>query len=82
MSPILVHLPPRLAHRRGSRGPLLMAIFEMTTWGDLAWQAANTARSSHKFTDVLVWVSFPLFFKSQCLGVGQIGLIIGVYDFT
>ena len=36
----------------------------------------------HKFADALVWVSFPLYFRSKGLGVGEIGLIIGVYGFT
>lgn len=44
--------------------------------------AACQAGLIHKFTDALVWVSFPLFFKAQGLDVAQIGVIIGVYGFT
>ena len=57
-------------------------IFKLTTWGDPSMFAASQAGLLHKFTDALVWVSFPLFFKAHGLGVGQIGLIIGVYGFT
>jgi len=65
-----------------SRGPSFLAIFKLTTWGDSAMFAASQAGLLHKFTDALVWVSFPLFFTDQGLGVGQIGLIVGVYGFT
>jgi MFS family permease len=44
--------------------------------------AASQAGLLHKFTDALVWVSFPLFFKAQGLEVQEIGLIIGAYGFT
>lgn len=64
------------------KGPSFLEIFKLTTWGDRAMFAACQAGLLHKFTDALVWVSFPLFFKSQGLGVGEIGLIIGVYGFT
>ena len=63
-------------------GPSLKDVFKLTTWGDRAMFAACQAGLLHKFTDALVWVSFPLFFKAHGLGVGQIGLIIGVYGFT
>ena len=59
-----------------------MDIFKLTTWEDRAMFAASQAGLLHKFTDALVWVSFPLFFKSQGMAVDQIGLIIGVYGFT
>ena len=64
------------------KGPSFLEIFKLTTWGDRAMFAACQAGLLHKFTDALVWVSFPLFFKSRGLGVGEIGLIIGVYGFT
>ena len=63
-------------------GPSFKDIFKLTTWGDPSMFAACQAGLLHKFTDALVWVSFPLFFKAEGLGVGQIGLIIGVYGFT
>ena len=63
-------------------GPSFKDIFKLTTWGDPSMFAACQAGLIHKFTDALVWVSFPLFFKAEGLGVGQIGLIIGVYGFT
>ena len=66
----------------GGKGPTFVDIFKLTTWGDRAMFAASQAGLLHKFTDALVWVSFPLFFKSQGLGVERIGLIIGVYGFT
>ncbi len=62
--------------------PPFLDIFKLTTWQDPAMFAASQAGLVHKFTDALVWVSFPLFFKAQGLGVGQIGLIVGVYGFT
>jgi len=69
---------------RGARGegPSFLDIFKLTTWGDRAMFAACQAGLLHKFTDALVWVSFPLFFKAHGLEVGQIGLIVGVYGFT
>ena len=57
-------------------------IFKLTTWGDRSMFAACQAGLLHKFTDALVWVSFPLFFSSKGLGVGQIGLVVGVYGFS
>ena len=65
-----------------AEGPSFKDVFKLTTWGDRAMFAACQAGLLHKFTDALVWVSFPLFFKAQELGVGDIGLIIGVYGFT
>ena len=62
--------------------PSFMDIFKLTTWGDRAMFAACQAGLLHKFTDALVWVSFPLFFKAKGLDVEDIGLIIGVYGFT
>ena len=67
---------------RDGQGPAFADIFKLTTWGDRAMFAASQAGLLHKFADALVWVSFPLFFRSQGLAVDQIGLIIGVYGFT
>ena len=64
------------------RVPSFGAIFMFTTWRDRAMFAASQAGLLHKFTDALVWVSFPLYFTAQGLKVGEIGLIIGVYGFT
>ena len=63
-------------------GPSFLDIFKLTTWQDPAMFAVSQAGLLHKFTDALVWVSFPLFFAAQGLEVGQIGLIVGVYGFT
>ena len=63
-------------------GPSFREVFRLTTWGDPAMFAASQAGLLHKFTDALVWVSFPLYFRSQGLSVGDIGLIVGVYGFT
>ena len=71
-----------VGHAPTAKGPSFLAIFKLTTWGDPAMFAASQAGLLHKFTDALVWVSFPLYFAAQGLGVGQIGLIIGVYGFT
>ena len=57
-------------------------VFKFTTWTDPAMFAVSQAGLLHKFTDALVWVSFPLYFASQGLEVEEIGLIIGVYGFT
>ena len=62
--------------------PSFWDIFMFTTWRDRAMFAASQAGLLHKFTDALVWVSFPLYFTAQGLEVGEIGLIIGVYGFT
>ena len=71
------------AHQASNREDLtFIEIFKLTTWGDPSMFAACQAGLLHKFTDALVWVSFPLFFHARGLDVGQIGLIIGVYGFT
>ena len=64
------------------KDPSFWDIFKLTTWGDRAMFAVSQAGLLHKFTDALVWVSFPLFFAAQGLEVGKIGLIVGVYGFT
>ena len=66
----------------GDKAPSFLDIFKLTSWRDPAMFAASQAGLIHKFTDALVWVSFPLFFTAQGLDVKQIGLIIGVYGFT
>lgn len=65
-----------------SDNPGLKKIFQLASWGDRAMFSANFAGILHKFTDSLVWVSFPLFYNSRGLAVDSIGLIIGVYGFT
>jgi MFS family permease len=72
----------RAARRPGAKLPSFLTIFKLTTWEDRAMFAASQAGLLHKFTDALVWVSFPLFFKAQGLEVQEIGLIIGAYGFT
>jgi MFS family permease len=74
--------PSSPARLPGANLSSFLAIFKLTTWGDRAMFAASQAGLLHKFTDALVWVSFPLFFKAQGLEVEDIGLIIGVYGFT
>jgi MFS family permease len=81
-SPGLDSLPASSIERNTEKGPSFLDIFKLTTWGDRSLFAASQAGLVHKFTDALVWVSFPLFFRSQGLDVGQIGMIIGVYGFT
>jgi len=68
--------------RGPSLGPSFLDVFKLTTWQDRSLFAASQGGLVHKFTDALVWVSFPLFFRDQGLNVGQIGLIIGVYGLT
>ena len=57
-------------------------VFKLTTWQDRALFSCCQAGLLHKITDALVWVSFPLYFRSKGLDVGQIGLIVGVYGLT
>ena len=57
-------------------------MFKLTTWQDRALFSCSQAGLLHKIADALVWVSFPLYFRSKGLGVGEIGLIIGVYGLT
>ena len=65
-----------------SLGPSFWDVFKLTTWQDRSLFAVSQGGLVHKFTDALVWVSFPLFFRDRGLDVGQIGLIIGVYGLT
>ncbi|MFQ6019673.1 MAG: MFS transporter [Dehalococcoidia bacterium] len=62
--------------------PRFWDIFRWTSWRDRAMFAVSQAGLIEKFTDTLVWVSFPLFFKARGLSVGEIGLVVGVYGFT
>lgn len=62
--------------------PSFLAVFKLTTWQDRALFSCCQAGLLHKITDALVWVSFPLYFRSKGLDVGQIGLIVGVYGLT
>ena len=63
-------------------GPSFWDIFKLTTWQDRSMFAVSQAGLIHKFTDALVWVSFPLFFRERGLDVEQIGLVIGGYGLT
>jgi len=63
-------------------GPSFWDIFKLTTWQDRSMLAASQAGLIHKFTDALVWVAFPLFFRERGLNVEQIGLVIGGYGLT
>ena len=64
------------------RSPTFWEVFSFTTWRDPAMFAASQAGLLHKFTDALVWVSFPLYFSAHGLEVEEIGLIIAIYGFT
>ena len=65
-----------------SQGPSFWDVFKLTTWQDRSLFAVSQGGLVHKFTDALVWVSFPLYFRDRGLDAGQIGLIIGVYGLT
>jgi MFS family permease len=62
--------------------PRFWDIFRWTSWRDRTMFAVSQAGLVEKFTDTLVWVSFPLYFKARGLSVGEIGLVVGVYGFT
>ncbi|PKB84332.1 MAG: MFS transporter [SAR202 cluster bacterium Io17-Chloro-G9] len=65
-----------------TQAPSFLAVFKLTTWQDRALFSCSQAGLLHKFADALVWVSFPLYFRSKGLDVSQIGLIVGVYGLT
>ena len=76
-------LPPRaMMHVQNQGEPSFREVFWVTTWRNRTLFAVCQAGLVNKFADALVWVSFPLFFLAQGLGVEQIGLLVGVYGFT
>jgi MFS family permease len=55
-------------------------IMKRVTWGDRHLFACSQAGLIEKFVDVMVWVVFPLFFKS--LSVDEIGIVVGIYGLS
>jgi MFS family permease len=59
--------------------PSFKAIFLFTTWKDRALFSASQAGLVNNLNDGVAWGLFPLFFATGGLGLGQIGLLAGIY---
>jgi MFS family permease len=59
--------------------PSFTAIFLFTTWKDRALFSISQAGLVNNLNDGVAWGLFPLFFAAGGLGLGQIGLLAGIY---
>jgi MFS family permease len=59
--------------------PSFKAVFLFTTWKDRALFSVSQAGLVNNLNDGLAWGLFPLFFAAGGLGLGQIGLLAGIY---
>jgi MFS family permease len=59
--------------------PSFKAIFLFTTWKDRALFSVSQAGLVNNLNDGVAWGLFPLFFAAGGLGLGQIGLLAGIY---
>jgi MFS family permease len=66
-------------HDRAERPPALRAAFADATWRRPALRACSQAGLVNNLNDALAWGLVPLFLAAHGAGVGQIGLIAGLY---
>jgi len=59
--------------------PSFKAIFLFTTWKDRALFSVSQAGLVNNLNDGVAWGLFPLFFAAEGLGLGQVGLLAGIY---
>jgi MFS family permease len=59
--------------------PSFKAIFLLTSWNDRALFSVSQAGLVNNLNDGVAWGLFPLFFAANGLGLGQIGLLAGIY---
>jgi MFS family permease len=55
-------------------------VMKLVSWGDRSLFACSQAGLVEKFVDVMVWVTFPLYFQS--LNVDKIGIVVGSYGLS
>ena len=55
-------------------------VMKLVSWGNRSLFACSQAGLVEKFVDVMVWVAFPLYFKS--LSVDKIGVVVGSYGLS
>jgi MFS family permease len=55
-------------------------VMKLVSWGDRSLFACSQAGLVEKFVDVMVWVAFPLYFKS--LSLDKIGIVVGSYGLS
>jgi len=63
----------------GARPPRLRAAFPDATWRVPALRACSQAGLVNNLNDALAWGIVPLFLAANGAGVGEIGLVAGVY---
>jgi MFS family permease len=66
-------------HDRAERPPALRAAFADATWRRPALRACSQAGLVNNLNDALAWGLVPLFLAAHGAGLGQIGLIAGLY---
>jgi MFS family permease len=59
--------------------PSWSAIFMLVSFRDSDYRALCQGGVANKIADTLVWALFPIFFKLQGMGLGEIGWITGLY---
>jgi MFS family permease len=73
-------ISPQNSARQTDEGlPSFKAIFLFTTWKDRALFSVSQAGLVNNLNDGVAWGLFPLFFAAGGLGLGQIGLLAGIY---
>jgi MFS family permease len=70
---------PAPADERLTTLPAFWDIFIFTTWKNRALFAVSQAGLVNNLNDGVAWGLFPLFFAAGGLGIGQIGLLAGIY---
>ena len=58
----------------------VVEVMKLVSWGDRSLFACSQAGLVEKFVDVMVWVAFPLYFRS--LSVDKIGIVVGSYGLS
>jgi MFS family permease len=71
--------PGALTDEGSTAAPSFRAIFLFTSWKDRALFAVSQAGLVNNLNDGVAWGLFPLFFAAGGLGIGQIGLLAGIY---
>jgi MFS family permease len=66
---------------RGTEHEGFLAVMKVT-WSNKTLVAVAQAGHVEKYVDALVWVAFPLLFRSWGLSIVEIGLITSAYGFT
>jgi MFS family permease len=67
-------------HSKKDEDAGFLLIMKHVSWSDKSLFACSQAGLVEKFVDVMVWVVFPLFFRS--LSIDKIGVVVGAYGLS